>query len=73
MSPLLKDVLSTKHVRIYPLEQILEAEKYYLKNMTLGKILLSPRVNRLIEIDQKTIIGGELVEAKQRLWKLKCL
>lgn len=67
MSPLLKNVLSTKHVRIYPLEQILEAEEYYLKNMTSGKVLLSPRVNRIIEIDQEAMIGGELVEVKQRL------
>lgn len=41
---LYKGVLSTKFVKKYPLSKLDEAIKYYLKNMSEGKVILTHKV-----------------------------
>lgn len=47
---LYKGVLSTKFTHKYPLEKLEDAIKYYLKNMSEGKILLTAKVNEITEV-----------------------
>jgi len=42
---LYKGVLSTKFVKKYPLTHLDEAIKYYLKNMSEGKVILTTKVS----------------------------
>jgi hypothetical protein len=44
---LYKGVLSTKFVKKYPLTHLDEAIKYYLKNMSEGKVILTTTVTEV--------------------------
>jgi len=44
---LYKGVLSTKFVKKYPLTHLDEAIKYYLKNMSEGKVILTAKVSEV--------------------------
>ena len=47
---LYKGVLSTKFVKKYPLTHLDEAIKYYLKNMSEGKVILTTKVTQVEDI-----------------------
>ncbi|EAR90916.1 zinc-binding dehydrogenase family oxidoreductase (macronuclear) [Tetrahymena thermophila SB210] len=49
------NIMATSFARKYPLNQIEEACRFYLKNMTEGKILLSPSAIEISEINDKKI------------------
>jgi len=38
------DTLKTKVTKVFPMEQFEEAIKYYEQNMSLGKVVLKPRI-----------------------------
>lgn len=42
-----RDILATKYIKKYPLYQIGDAVRFYLKNMSEGKILLSTHVSKV--------------------------
>ncbi|KAL4506946.1 hypothetical protein ABPG72_001367 [Tetrahymena utriculariae] len=50
IGPMYKDVLATKYIKKYPLFQIGDAVRFYLKHMSEGKILLSTHINKVEEI-----------------------
>ncbi len=61
---LYKGILSTKFVKKYPLSKLDEAIKYYLKNMSEGKVIITTHVTEVEDIPHPAITAAP----RPKLW-----